>query len=86
MEGETLIAMARRHVREGVAHIEKQHGIIDRLRAHDLPTDEARHLLTLFEENQADHQRHLDQIVEQQRNGERDDDGNLVSAVGSPLT
>lgn len=85
MEGETLIAMSRRHVRQGLAHIEKQHGIIDRLAESGLPTKEARHLLTQFEEAQADHERHLSQIIEQQRNGERDDDGNLISASGAPL-
>lgn len=86
MEGETLAAMARRHVREGKGHIEKQHAIIDRLAGGGLPTEEAEHLLTLFEANQADHQRHLNQIVEQQQNGERDEAGNLVTPGGAPLT
>ena len=86
MEGETLVAMARRHVREGNAHIKKQRDIIARLAESDLPTEEAQHLLTLFEANQAEHQRHLNQIIEQQRSGERDSDGNLIAPAGAPLT
>ena len=86
MEGETLVAMARRHVREGEAHIEKQRDLITRLAESELPTEEARHLLTLFEANQAEHQRHLDQIVEQQRTGERNSDGSLIAPSGAPLT
>lgn len=86
MEGETLAAMAHRHVREGKVHIDRQRVIIGRLAGNDLPTEEARHLLTLFEANQAEHQRHLDQIVEQQRNGERDENGNLVISAVPPLT
>ena len=86
MEGETLVAMARRHVREGDRHIEKQRDIIARLLDSDLPTEAARHLLAQFEANQADHERHLAQIVEQQRSGERDGDGNLLTTAGAPLT
>lgn len=86
MEDESLVAMVLRHVREGNAHIEKQRGIIAHLSESNLPTEEARHLLALFEATQADHKRHLDQIVEQQRAGEREGDGNLVNPDASPLT
>jgi len=78
--GETLIEMARRHVTEGEAHVRKQHEIIERLRADELPTSAAQQLLAEFEQALEDHRGHLLRFEDEQRAGLRDQAGNLIAS------
>jgi hypothetical protein len=78
LTGETPIEMARRHVREGEAHVAKQHALIARLRDHALPTDVAEQLLAAFEAGLADHRASVARMEAEQQTGRRDVDGNLA--------
>jgi len=77
--GETLLEMARRHVREGAAHVTRQREIYRDLDAAESPmASEAFALLRQFEASQREHQRHLAQIEDEQLAGLRDPGGELL--------
>lgn len=59
---ETELEMVRRHVREGERHLAGQRALIARLRASDLPTEEAEALLDTFEDLQRQHEAHLARV------------------------
>lgn len=75
---ETRIEMERRHLREAQTHVAKQRALVARLRQDDLPTDMARDLLAQFEGSLVDHRAGLARLIEEQRLGLRDVDGNLL--------
>ncbi|MHB2208016.1 hypothetical protein [Methylobacterium sp. CM6257] len=54
--------MTRRHVRQGAHHVANQRALVARLRADDLPTEEAVALLATFEDLQDQHEAHLARI------------------------
>lgn len=56
---ETELEMVRRHVREGEEHLASQRAVIERLKASNLPPEEAEALLDTFEELQRQHEAHL---------------------------
>jgi hypothetical protein len=76
--GETHMQMARRHVREGEARVQRQRVLIGRL--HDLRADTstAEQLLAEFEHSLDDHRTSLDRLIEEQRAGRRDAAGDIV--------
>lgn len=80
--GETLLEMARRHVREGEAHVAGQRAIVARLGAHGLPTGDAEALLAEFESTLRDHQTSLMRMLEEQRLGLRDEAGDRIFPAG----
>lgn len=76
--GETLVEMARRHVREGEAHVQKQRAIIERLRDANVETSTAEDLLAEFEECLAEHRMSLERMLEEQRLGQRNAAGDRI--------
>ena len=54
--------MVRRHVREGERHLAGQRALIARLKASDLPTEQAEALLGTFEDLQRQHEAHLAKV------------------------
>lgn len=79
-QGETLVEMARRHVREGEEHVRRQRELIERLWEHRLPIDEAERLLANFEEALEEHRAGLNRIIEEQHQGLRDEAGDLITS------
>jgi hypothetical protein len=77
--GETLFEMAQRHVREGEAHVLKQRAIIDRLHRIDVDTSAAEALLAEFEHTLEDHRASVARMVEELRQGRRNEAGDLIS-------
>ncbi|MBV8684296.1 MAG: hypothetical protein JO111_15570 [Caulobacteraceae bacterium] len=75
---ETQIEMAWRHVKQGEAHVQKQHEIIARLRRQSLPTGQAEALLHEFESTLEEHRASLDRLEKEQSAGLRDESGNRV--------
>ncbi len=63
MDGETTLQMAVRHVREAEACIERQRGVIERLRDQGLSTDNERVLLKLFQQVQAMRRQALESLL-----------------------
>ena len=61
-EGETELAMVRRHIRQGVEIITRQREILERLRAYGRPTERSEALLLSFEDVQRMHEEHLARI------------------------
>ena len=59
---ETELEQVRRHVCEGADHVANQRALIIRLRANELPTEEAVALLANFEDLQGQHEAHLARI------------------------
>ena len=59
---ETTLEMVRRHVAEGHAHVERQKEIIAMLDRDGHDTVEARALLKVFEQSQAQHVAHLHRL------------------------
>lgn len=57
--GETEIEIVCRHVREGAERIAKQRALVARLKAQELPAEEAEALLASFEDLQRQHEAHL---------------------------
>lgn len=60
---ETKLEMARRHVREGAAHVARQREIAVGLRADGLPAGAAEQLLITFENLQEQHEAHLARLL-----------------------
>ena len=58
-EGETELQMVQRHVRQGEAHVARQHEIVAELRERGHPTDMAVVLLGEFEDLLRLHEAHL---------------------------
>jgi hypothetical protein len=76
--GETLLEMARRHVREGEGHVREQRGIVARLSEDSLVAEVARQLLTEFEQGLDDHRASLERIEAEIWLGHRDPGGELI--------
>lgn len=72
------IDMARRHVREAQARVERQRVIVRSLASRKMPVEAAIGLLLQFEAVLADHRRQLERIGREQRLGLRDDEGVVV--------
>lgn len=79
MASETILEMARRHVREGRVHLDRQRELVLRLEEIRSPMiEEARELLSRFEAVQSQHVTHLAQIENEVRMGRRNASGGLV--------
>lgn len=75
---ETLLEMARRHVRESEDHLLHQLVLVQRLEEMGSPlAREARALLARFKSMLSTHKGHPDQIEEEIQSGLRDADGKL---------
>jgi|ERR1700722_1034376 hypothetical protein len=87
VEGETLLQMARRHVRDGEAHVARQREILAKLQADHLPTEMAQKLLVGFEETLQLHKSHLAQIEAKEAKSVSEAENIATSAEGkSPST
>lgn len=60
---ESKLEMVQRHVRQGEAHVAKQHEIIAKLHALGRPVDVAERLLESFEYSLDEHRAHLARII-----------------------
>jgi hypothetical protein len=63
MPDETELAMTRRHVREGEAHVARQREIVNELSDHGHDTVMAETLLAEFESTLRDHRAHLARLL-----------------------
>ena len=61
-EGETDLAMVRRHVREGAEHILRQREVVAGLQERGRSTATAEDLLLTLERSQRLHEEHLDRL------------------------
>jgi hypothetical protein len=75
---ETRIEMERRHLREAEAHVATQRALLARLQRRELPATLAEDLLAQFEGSLRDHAAGLERLMEEQRLGLRDVDGNRL--------
>ncbi len=77
--GETLVEMARRHVREGDERIRRQRELAEHLEATQSNlAEEARALLAQFSSTIGESRAHLTRIEEEQRSGRRDANGDIL--------
>ena len=57
------LQMVDDHIAQGERHIQLQHALIERLKSHGLPTEQAEELLTEFEATLLQHREHRDLMV-----------------------
>jgi hypothetical protein len=62
VKGETELQMVQRHIREGEAHVQRQHEIVAETRKRGVSTDMAVTLLELFQDTLSLHKAHLVRI------------------------
>ena len=64
--GETELEMVQRHVREGLARVERQGELLALLRTKGEPVEMAESLLSQFRMSQQQHEAHLAKLEEKQ--------------------
>jgi hypothetical protein len=74
---EGRIEMARRHVQQAEAQVERQYGLIERLYAQGLPTGRAEAFLQDLKASLRDRHHRLAEVLQQRSVGLRDRRGNL---------
>lgn len=70
--------MERGHLREAEAHVATQRALVARLHRRDLPAKLAEDLLAQFESSLRTHAAGLERLMEEQRLGLRDVNGNRL--------